>query len=118
MKKQYKRSAPVVYELNRRVRITHPFHPLHGQQFDLLTYRRSWGNVASVDLQDKHGRVLAIPLAWTDACDPDPFVASGAGPHRQTIGRGGISGYQARRRERRTGRLPWPDTLCETDDDC
>ena len=66
-------------ELNRRVRITHPFHPLHGQQFDLLTYRRSWGRLESVDLQDDHGRVFAIPLAWTDVCEPDPFVVIAAG---------------------------------------
>ena len=66
-------------ELKQRVRITHPFHPLYGQQFDLLAYRRSWGNVEAVDLQDDHGGVLAIPLAWTDACESDAFVVIAAG---------------------------------------
>ena len=36
-------TAPDCHGEQRRVRVTHPFHPLFGQEFDLLTYRNTWG---------------------------------------------------------------------------
>jgi hypothetical protein len=68
-----------VSELRQRVRVTHPFHPLSGQQFEVVTYRRSWGGQPVVDCLDGEGRLVAIPLAWTDAAADDPFVALSAG---------------------------------------
>jgi hypothetical protein len=67
-----------VAELKRRVRITHPFHPRFGEEFELLDYRGSFGHerVECVDGQD---RLITVPLGWTDACGVDPFVAISAG---------------------------------------
>jgi hypothetical protein len=33
--------------------ITHPFHPLRGQQFQLVTYRHNWGEVGSTSTMPK-----------------------------------------------------------------
>jgi hypothetical protein len=64
--------------LKRRFQITHPFHPLSGQEFELVDYQRSWGKDC-VYGQDAQGRLLAVPLAWTDAVEPDPAVVLSAG---------------------------------------
>ena len=66
-------------QLRRRVRINHPFHPLAGRQFDLVAYRRSWGNTECVDCRDDQGLLVSIPVAWTDAADRDPFVVLSGG---------------------------------------
>ena len=79
MKKQDSHIAPVVNHLKRRISITHPFHPLFQQEFGLLEYRRSWGHDC-VDCLDTEGKVVTIPLAWTDASGvQDPFVVAAAG---------------------------------------
>jgi hypothetical protein len=36
-------NAPVVGQLRERFRITHPFHPRRGEEFELIRYHRSWG---------------------------------------------------------------------------
>ena len=77
-KKKRHGTTPVVYQLKQRVRITHPFHPKTGQEFDLVSYRRSWGKEC-VDCQDEKGRQLSFPIAWTDLAEPDPFVVIGRG---------------------------------------
>jgi len=61
-----------------RVRILHPFHPLCGQSFELVTVRHNWGD-ARVDYRDGAGRLASIPAAWTDLAAPDPVVAVSAG---------------------------------------
>lgn len=66
-------------KLRQRVRVTHPFHPQSGQQFDLVAYRRSWGGRPAVDCLDTEDRLVTIPLAWTDAAEEDPFVVLSAG---------------------------------------
>jgi hypothetical protein len=43
----------------RRLRVTHPYHPLFQQ--------------------DKLGRLQSLPTSWTDAGAVDPFVALAAG---------------------------------------
>jgi hypothetical protein len=54
-------------------RVTHPFHPLHGRQFSLVTVRNNWGE-DRVYYHDTDERLVSIPAAWTDVCTPDPFV--------------------------------------------
>ena len=59
--------------------ITHPFHPLSGQQFPLLAQRVAWGE-PRVFFHDPVTRSLrSLPTAWTDLAPPDPFVALSAG---------------------------------------
>jgi hypothetical protein len=77
--KHRSRIAPFYQQLKTRITITHPFHPRSGEQFELAQYRRSWGREC-VECLDGDGRVITIPLAWTDAADQaDPFVALAAG---------------------------------------
>jgi hypothetical protein len=59
-------------------RITHPFHPLLGREFTLLTYRHNWGE-HRVYFHDDEGRLVALPAAWTSVLPPDPYVAIAAG---------------------------------------
>jgi hypothetical protein len=79
MKNQSLQTAPFVDRLKRRVTITHPFHPRSGEEFELLGYRRSFGNEC-LDCQDSEGRLTSVPLAWTEAAGiGDPFVVASAG---------------------------------------
>jgi Family of unknown function (DUF5372) len=54
------------------VRITHPFHPLHGHSFPLL-YRGHTGQERWVVLQRPDGSVLRLPTEWTDLRTPDGY---------------------------------------------
>ncbi len=58
--------------------MTHPFHPLCGQDFEFVTYRQNWGE-DRVHLHDENGRLFSLPAAWTDAVAADPFVVVAAG---------------------------------------
>jgi hypothetical protein len=71
-------TAPVVDQLRRRFRVIHPFHPARGLELELVRYRRSWGR-ESVDGWRPGGNVMTVPLAWTDACAPDPFAVVSGG---------------------------------------
>jgi len=53
--------------------VTHPFHPLHGQKFELLSYGESWGE-KRVLFRDGHDRVCTIPMRWTSVEPSDAFV--------------------------------------------
>lgn len=50
--------------------MTHPFHPLHGQQFEMLSYRHNWGEYR-VTFYQTPDRVRALPAAWTSLAPPD-----------------------------------------------
>jgi hypothetical protein len=59
--------------------ITHPFHPLCGQTFPLLSQRFAWGE-ERVFFSDPHTHQIgSLPLAWTNLALPDPFVVVAAG---------------------------------------
>ena len=62
----------------RRVRVTHPFHPLCGQDFEFVVYRQNWGE-DRVHLHDKNGQLFSLPAGWTDVVPLDPFVVIAAG---------------------------------------
>ena len=59
--------------------ITHPFHPLRGQQFPILKTRRVAG-IDTVILKGTAGGTFAVPLAWTDRAKPSPWEAVGKNP--------------------------------------
>jgi hypothetical protein len=67
-----------VNQLRRHFTVTHPFHPLYQSQFELLSYRKSWGR-QFIDFQYDNGKTGAIPLAWTDADPADPFLTISQG---------------------------------------
>jgi hypothetical protein len=56
-----------------RVRVTHPFHPLRGQEFTHVA-KRSNRHGERVWYEAPDGSVASIPRAWTDLAAPDPFV--------------------------------------------
>ena len=58
--------------------ITHPFHPLCGQSFVFGGTRHNWAE-CRVFVLDEDGGQRSFPLGWTDAGDPDVFVAIAAG---------------------------------------
>jgi hypothetical protein len=60
------------------VRVTHPFHPLSGREFEFVEHRRNWGE-DRVYLDDGRGVLVCLPAGWTDAVAPDPFVVMAEG---------------------------------------
>ena len=71
-------TTPSRDDLARSFQVTHPFHPLFGREFVLVTLRRSWGE-ERVYFHDEHGRDVSLPAHWTSAIEPDPFVRVSAG---------------------------------------
>ena len=55
------------------MRVTHPFHPLYGREFEFVVYRQNWGE-DRVHLRDESGVLFSLPAGWTDAAAADPFV--------------------------------------------
>jgi hypothetical protein len=66
-----------------KVRITHPFHPHAGREFDLICRRRYWGEDRVVYSGDD-GRLRTISAAFTDVASLDEFrlVAGGKAAFR------------------------------------
>ena len=62
----------------RRLHVTHPFHPLCGREFEVVTYRKNWGD-ERVYVRGPDDRLLSLPVAWTDMGVASPFVMIAAG---------------------------------------
>ena len=58
--------------------VIHPYHPLRGQKFKLVTYRNNWGE-DRVYFHHADGRLGSIPASWTTVVAPDPFVVVAGG---------------------------------------
>jgi Family of unknown function (DUF5372) len=58
--------------------VTHPFHLWSGREFVFLAARHTWSE-DRVFFLDGAGRQLSLPVGWTDAAAPDPFVTIAAG---------------------------------------
>jgi hypothetical protein len=58
--------------------VTHPFHPLRGQTFEVFAVRNNWGG-DRVSYLDATGRLRTLPVEWTDVLGPDPVITIGAG---------------------------------------
>src|SRR4029077_19526839 len=74
-------TTPDRHDRYRRVRVTHPFHPLSGRDFEFVVHRQNWGE-DRVHLHDEDGQLFSLPAGWTDVVPLDPFVviAAGRGP--------------------------------------
>jgi len=59
--------------------VTHPFHPLSGQQFPLVAQRLAWGEPRVFFHDIATGHLRSLPTAWTNLAPPDPFVVRAAG---------------------------------------
>jgi len=62
----------------RRVRVTHPFHPLFGRDLEFVKHRRNW-RLDRVYFFDESGRLGCVPTEWTDLAAVDVFVVAAAG---------------------------------------
>ena len=62
----------------KHFRVTHPFHPLFGKEFELVEYRNNWGEDRMYFFNTK-GEVQSIPAGCTNAAGIDPFVEISAG---------------------------------------
>jgi len=60
------------------VRVTHPFHPLSGREYEFVEHRQNWGE-DRVCLRDADGALFSLLTCWTDAAPADPFVVVAAG---------------------------------------
>ena len=60
------------------MRVTHPFHPLAGRDFEFIEHRQNWGE-DRVCMRDENGDLFSVPAGWTDAAAADPFVVIAAG---------------------------------------
>jgi len=61
--------------------VTHPFHPLHGQAFRFVVAKMLWGE-ERVTFEHPDGSLRSVPIGWTDAAPPDPYLALGRGRSR------------------------------------
>jgi hypothetical protein len=62
----------------QKFRITHPFHPLTGHEFESLS-RKEYSGEDRVCFVDKKGRQCEIPLVWTDLAPEDALTTLSAG---------------------------------------
>ena len=62
----------------QRFRVTHPFHPLFGREFEVLFFRRDWGD-DRVCYRNESDSEATIPVSFTDLRAPDPFVDMAVG---------------------------------------
>jgi hypothetical protein len=60
------------------VRVTHPFHPLAGQELEFVKRRKNW-RADRVYVFDAAGELVSLPAEWTDVVAADPFVVVAAG---------------------------------------
>ena len=58
--------------------MTHPYHPLHGQTFELAAQKKEFGE-DRVFYRDPNDRLRYLPASWTSLASPDPFVIAAAG---------------------------------------
>ncbi len=58
--------------------MTHPFHPLHDREFELVENKPVMG-VGHVHYTGDDGTLCSIRQAWTSVACEDPFVRVGSG---------------------------------------
>lgn len=52
--------------------ITHPFHPLRGQRFEVLKAKRCASDLV-LSLKSATGTIFPVPRDWTDIAPPSPY---------------------------------------------
>ena len=58
--------------------MTHPYHPLFGQEFDLVIRGQNWHEDRAW-FHDSAGRLRSVPADWTSLVAEDPFNVVAAG---------------------------------------
>ncbi len=70
-------TTPHVDSSHKHFRVTHQFHPLFGQKFELVESRTNWGE-NRLYFSDSEGNLRSISTSFTDVA-VDPFVEIAAG---------------------------------------
>jgi len=65
-------------EGRKTFKITHPFIPQYKNEYEFVERRLAWGQDRVVYFK-KNGDLATIPTSWTDAAEPDLFIAQSAG---------------------------------------
>jgi hypothetical protein len=65
-------------ESTGRFRIIHPFHPLAGSEYEMVSRQRTWGQ-ERVFYYDSDGRLKSFPANITDLLSIDTFTRISAG---------------------------------------
>ncbi|MGH9434296.1 MAG: DUF5372 family protein, partial [Terriglobia bacterium] len=63
----------------QRFRVTHPFHPLTGREFELVGFAHTWGEHRVFFQEPGQTRVRSLPASWTDVEGPDAFRTMAGG---------------------------------------
>ena len=71
-------NAPDADRERRRFRVSHPFHPLFGQEFELVHCRQCWGE-DRVFYLDEEEELRSLPARWTSAVAAEALVVLSAG---------------------------------------
>jgi hypothetical protein len=64
---------------SERFRVTHPFHPLSGHDYEMVGFAHTWGEHRVFFREPGQTRVRSLPATWTDVVGADPFVVVSAG---------------------------------------
>lgn len=62
--------------------MTHPFHPLAGEEHEVVSFAHTWGEHRVFFRRRGETRVRSLPASWTDVEGPDPFLVLAAGRAR------------------------------------
>jgi len=76
--RERRRTTPVRLTQPGKFRITHPFHPLSGREFEVLACKE-YGGEQRVCFLDKKGRQFEIPPSWTHLAAEDPVTIMASG---------------------------------------
>src|SRR6266550_8524857 len=59
---------------SQRFRVTHPFHPLSGHEYELVGFAHTWGEHRVFFREPGQTRVRSLPANWTDVGGADAFL--------------------------------------------
>ena len=77
-KHSHKQSTTPHAKGRKKFKVTHPFIPQYGTEYEYVDRRLNWGQDRVVYL-DKNGDSATIPTSWTDVEEPDLFSLQSAG---------------------------------------
>jgi hypothetical protein len=61
-------------------KITHPFHPFHGESFQILKTKNISG-IETISLKHRKRGSFAVPREWTDQAEPSLSIVLGGSAH-------------------------------------
>jgi hypothetical protein len=62
----------------KTIKITHPYHPLKGQEFEFITRKQTWGQ-DRIFYRNSKDEIVSVPASWTNIYQDEPFIRQAAG---------------------------------------